>query len=202
MQWISPTTLLVPPLIILHPFFFLRVIARLSRCACAQAISGLEYAAEDNIWVVQGGCENVSSLPNVTFFLAGKPYVLTPEQYVLQVSSATLHLTPQAISKSLCGCQCCMHLFIACTYLLPATDTAFCWHCRQFLFCLINNRDRLCSDVQSKQQVCSITAVFRCIRDSMSNLGWVGCRCINCWTTMLKSSFACPPSWGAGPCTQ
>ncbi|KAK9915581.1 hypothetical protein WJX75_001126 [Coccomyxa subellipsoidea] len=49
------------------------------------AISGLEYAAEDNIWVVQGGCENVSSLPNVTFFLAGKPYVLTPEQYVLQV---------------------------------------------------------------------------------------------------------------------
>ncbi len=51
----------------------------------AQAIPGLEYAADDNIWVVQGGCQDVSSLPNITFVLGGKPYTLTPEQYVLQV---------------------------------------------------------------------------------------------------------------------
>ncbi|EIE27127.1 acid protease [Coccomyxa subellipsoidea C-169] len=49
------------------------------------AIPGLEYAAEDNLWVVQGGCQNVTSLPNITLLLAGTPYVLTPEQYVLQV---------------------------------------------------------------------------------------------------------------------
>ncbi|BDA44437.1 Cathepsin D [Coccomyxa sp. Obi] len=49
------------------------------------AITGLDYAPDDNIWVVAGGCQNVSNLPNVTFVLGGQPYTLTPEQYVLQV---------------------------------------------------------------------------------------------------------------------
>ena len=56
----------------------------------AQAIPGLDYAADDNIWVVQGGCQDVSSLPNITFVLGGKPYTLQPEQYVLQVMRCVL----------------------------------------------------------------------------------------------------------------
>jgi phytepsin len=31
-------------------------------------------------------CSTISSLPNVTFTIAGKDFLLTPQQYVLQVS--------------------------------------------------------------------------------------------------------------------
>lgn len=52
--------------------------------------------------MVQGGCQNVTSLPNITLLLAGTPYVLTPEQYVLQVrasSQKSLHLVTHLISS-------------------------------------------------------------------------------------------------------
>lgn len=62
--------------------------ARHARCcavACMQAIPGLDYNGDDNVWVVDGGCQNITSLPNITFVLDGIPFELSPAQYILQV---------------------------------------------------------------------------------------------------------------------
>jgi len=50
-----------------------------------QAIPGLDYNADDNVWVVNGGCQNITSLPNITFLLDGVPFELSPQHYILQV---------------------------------------------------------------------------------------------------------------------
>lgn len=50
-----------------------------------QAIPGLEYNPNDNIWVVSGGCENITDLPDIAFVLGNQAYTLIPAQYTLQV---------------------------------------------------------------------------------------------------------------------
>ena len=51
-----------------------------------QNITGLTYAPESNLWTVDAGCGNLTSLNNVTITLGFNKFTLRPDQYVLQVS--------------------------------------------------------------------------------------------------------------------
>lgn len=57
--------------------------------SCLQAIPGLVIWEEAGVYNVSGGCEAVHTLPPLTFTINGTDYTLTPEQYILQVSSTT-----------------------------------------------------------------------------------------------------------------
>ena len=50
-----------------------------------QNITGLTYSPDDNLWIVDGGCSNLTQLDNVTFTLGEHRFLLRPDQYVLQV---------------------------------------------------------------------------------------------------------------------
>ena len=50
-----------------------------------QNITGLTYSPDDNLWIVAGGCSNLTQLDNVTFTLGEHRFLLRPDQYVLQV---------------------------------------------------------------------------------------------------------------------
>ena len=43
------------------------------------------YSPDDNLWIVDGGCSNLTQLDNVTFTLGEHRFLLRPDQYVLQV---------------------------------------------------------------------------------------------------------------------
>ncbi|CAK0736944.1 hypothetical protein CVIRNUC_000829 [Coccomyxa viridis] len=52
-------------------------------------ITGLTYSPDDNLWIVDGGCSNLTQLDNVTFTLGEHRFLLRPDQYVLQVYMAS-----------------------------------------------------------------------------------------------------------------
>ncbi len=55
----------------------------------AQGVPGMVYSRESGSFQVLGGCNNITSLPNLTMSLGGYNCTLTPRQYVVQV-----HLQP------------------------------------------------------------------------------------------------------------
>ena len=54
-----------------------------------QAIGGVNYWEEAGLYNVTGGCSRITRLPTITFMLDGTDYPLTPQEYILQVCTAT-----------------------------------------------------------------------------------------------------------------
>lgn len=52
-----------------------------------QRLPGMSYQAQAKLWRVDGGCDSVDSLPDVTFMLGGSSFTLRPRQYVVQARS-------------------------------------------------------------------------------------------------------------------
>lgn len=51
----------------------------------AQAVPGISYWPDADVYNVSGGCRAVAGLPDVTFTLDGIDYSLGPETYIIQV---------------------------------------------------------------------------------------------------------------------
>ena len=54
-----------------------------------QSIPGLSYNAQGGYYVVKGGCDAVSSLPDISFVLGGQPYAVPARLWTQAIPATT-----------------------------------------------------------------------------------------------------------------
>lgn len=68
---------------------FMHACEATARC-CMQAVPGLSYWADADVYNVTGGCGAVASLPDIVIKLDGADYTLSPQQYIAKVPACPM----------------------------------------------------------------------------------------------------------------